>query len=175
MPQASSSPTRRARATAVLAGVTALVIAAVVASAFTVAQAAKAPAAQARRISAPPLPPMGFAPVRPIDVVKATYDFAAQHPEVLRYVPCFCGCGMEAGHKNNESCFVARRDAAGNVVEWDTHGWGCTICVDVAREAMQLHASGASVSAIRAAIDKKWAPTHPGMATPTAMPPARKP
>ena len=33
----------------------------------------------------------------------------------------------------------------GNVLEWDTHGFGCTICVDVAREAMQLYASGADV------------------------------
>jgi hypothetical protein len=117
---------------------------------------------------------MGFAPVRPLDVVRATYDFAAQHPEVLRYVPCFCGCGMEAGHKSNEACFVARRDARGNVVAWDTHGFGCTICVDVAREAMQLHASGASVSAIRAAIDRKWAPSHPGTSTATPRPPAKQ-
>ena len=70
------------------------------------------------RVSTPPLPTVGFAPVRPMDVVRATYDFAAQHPEVLKYVPCYCGCG-EQGHKANESCFVARRDAKGNVLEWD--------------------------------------------------------
>jgi sarcosine oxidase delta subunit len=69
-----------------------------------------------------------------MDIVRATYDFAAQHPEVLKYVPCFCGCGSQ-GHKANESCFVARRDPRGNVLEWDTHGFGCTICIDVAREA----------------------------------------
>ena len=80
---------------------------------------------------------VGFAPVRPMDVVRATYDFAAQHPEILNYVPCYCGCGSQ-GHKANESCFVARRDPKGNVLEWDTHGFGCTICVDVAREAMQM-------------------------------------
>ena len=33
------------------------------------------------RKTAPPLPAMGFAPVRPMDIVRATYDFAAQHPE----------------------------------------------------------------------------------------------
>src|SRR5215213_5396581 len=62
------------------------------------------------RVSTPPLPNVGFAPVRPMDVIRATYDFAAQHPEVLKYVPCYCGCGSQ-GHKANESCFVARRDA----------------------------------------------------------------
>ncbi len=106
------------------------------------------------RKTAPPLPALGYAPVRPIDVVRATYDFAAQHPEVLRFVPCYCGCGTE-GHSSNESCFIARRDAKGNVLEWDTHGFGCTICVDVAREAMQLYSSGADVQSIRAAIEKK--------------------
>ena len=109
------------------------------------------------RVSTPPLPNVGFAPVRPMDVVRATYDFAAQHPEILHYVPCYCGCGAQ-GHKANESCFVARRDAKGNVLEWDEHGFGCTICVDVARESMQLYNSGAGVTAIRAAIEKRWAP-----------------
>lgn len=127
----------------------------------------------AKKYSVPPLPSVGFAPVRPMDVVRATYDFAAQHPEVLKYVPCFCGCGSQ-GHKANESCFVARRDPKGNVLEWDTHGFGCTICVDVAREAMQLYASGADVNAIRAAIERKWTPGNGEGKTPTPMPPAKK-
>jgi hypothetical protein len=132
------------------------------------AQAPKAP-----RKSAPPLPNVGFAPVRPMDVVRATYDFAAQHPEVLSYVPCYCGCGSQ-GHKHNESCFVSRRDARGNVVEWDTHGFGCTICIDVAREAMQMHSSGADVHSIRAAIERKWTPGNAAGKTPTPLPPAKK-
>jgi hypothetical protein len=133
-------------------------------------QAAKPPMA---KYSVPPLPNVGFAPVRPMDIVRATYDFAAQHPEVLKYVPCYCGCGSQ-GHKANESCFVARRDPKGNVLEWDTHGFGCTICVDVAREAMQLYSSGADVNSIRAAIERKWTPGNGDGKTPTPMPPAKK-
>jgi hypothetical protein len=125
------------------------------------------------KYSVPPLPSVGFAAVRPMDVVRATYDFAAQHPEVLKYVPCYCGCGAQ-GHKANESCFVARRDIKGNVLEWDTHGFGCTICVDVAREAMQLYASGADVQSIRAAIERKWTPGNADGKTPTPPPPAKK-
>ena len=137
--------------------------------------ATQAPAAkpQATRKNVPPLPNVGFAPVRPMDVVRATYDFAAQHPEVLSYVPCYCGCGSQ-GHKHNESCFVARRDARGNVLEWDTHGFGCTICVDVAREAMQMYSSGADVHSIRAAIERKWTPGNAAGKTPTPLPPAKK-
>ena len=135
---------------------------------------AKPAASTARaRVSVPPLPSVGFAPVRPMDVVRATYDFAAQHPEILKYVPCYCGCGSQ-GHKANESCFVARRDAKGNVLEWDTHGFGCTICIDVARESMQLYASGADVASIRAAIERKWAPGNAEGRTPTPPLPAKK-
>jgi hypothetical protein len=125
-------------------------------------------------VKVPPLPNVGFAPVRPMDVVRATYDFAANHPEVLKYVPCYCGCGSQ-GHKANESCFVARRDAAGNVLEWDTHGFGCTICIDVARTAMQMYSSGADVMAIRAAVEKRFGgPNAEGERTPTPAPPAKK-
>jgi hypothetical protein len=124
------------------------------------------------RKTVPPLPNVGFAPVRPMDVVRATYDFAAQHPEVLKYVPCYCGCGSQ-GHSANESCFVARRDAKGNVLEWDTHGFGCTICVDVAREAMQLYSSGADVISIRTAIEKRWSPGNAAGRTPTPQPPKK--
>ncbi len=125
-----------------------------------------------QRVSAPPLPNVGFAPVRPMDVVRATYDFAAQHPEILKYVPCYCGCGSQ-GHTANEACFVARRDAKGNVLEWDTHGFGCAVCVDVAREAMQLYSSGADVVAIRSAIERKWTPGNAAGKTPTPFPPKK--
>ncbi len=140
----------------------------------TATPAAQTAAKQPRpRVSVPPLPNVGFAPVRPMDVVRATYDFAAQHPEILKYVPCYCGCGSQ-GHKANESCFVARRDAKGNVLEWDEHGFGCAICVDVARESMQLYASGADVVSIRAAIERRWAPGNAAGRTPTPAPPAKK-
>lgn len=169
---------RKRRTLVFLIGSIALVLmvgAAVVAAqgkpAAATTQTAK-PSMAARRVTAPPLPAMGFAPVRPMETIRATYDFAAQHPEILKFVPCYCGCGSE-GHTNNEACFIARRDARGNVLEWDTHGYGCTICVDVAREAMQLYSSGADVSSIRAAIEKKWTPGHPGTKTPTPFPPRK--
>ena len=106
---------------------------------------------------------------RPVDVVRATYEFAARHPEVLEYVPCFCGC-ERGGHKGNHDCFVAGRDDDGNVTQWDPHALLCQICLDVARDALQMHRTGASVSAIRAAIDQKYA--GPGVPqTPTPAPP----
>ena len=106
---------------------------------------------------------------RPPDVVRATYEFAARHPEVLEYVPCFCGC-ERGGHRGNHDCFVAARDEDGKVTQWDAHALHCQVCLDVARDAMQMHNGGASPSAIRAAIDQKYA--GPGVPmTPTPGPP----
>jgi hypothetical protein len=121
----------------------------------------------------PPLPFQAYAPPRPPDVVRAAYVFAAEHPEILSYVPCFCGC-ERGGHKGNEDCFVARRNDAGDVVEWEPHGLDCAVCLDVARDAQQMYASGASVRDIRGAIEKKWASASAhGTHTPTPLPPQK--
>ena len=118
--------------------------------------------------SLPPLPFQEFPPPRPMETVKAVYKFAAEHPEVLSYVPCFCGC-ERGGHKGNDDCFVKTRNTQGDVTEWEPHGLDCAVCIDVANEAMQMHRSGASLTSIRAAIEKKW--TRPGAGhTPTPMP-----
>ena len=69
----------------------------------------------------PALPFMPEPPARPMDVVRASYKFAAEHPEVLSYVPCYCGC-ERSGHRGNEDCFVTRRDEKNDVVEWEPHG-----------------------------------------------------
>src|SRR4051812_31444599 len=68
----------------------------------------------------PPLPVSGFPPARPPEVVRAVYTFAARHPEVLHYVPCFCGC-ERSGHKDNDDCFIRSRDASGRPT-WEDHG-----------------------------------------------------
>ena len=99
----------------------------------------------------------GYATARPPEVVKAAYKFAAEHPEILSYVPCFCGC-ERMGHRGNEDCFVKARDVNGDVVQWEDHGMECAVCLDVATRSRQLFASGASVSDIRAAIEKEFAP-----------------
>jgi hypothetical protein len=118
----------------------------------------------------PPLPFQAYAPPRPAEVVSAAYRFAAEHPEILSYVPCFCGC-ERAGHRGNEDCFVKTRNEKGDVTEWDPHGLDCAVCLDVAKESMQMHRSGASVREIRSAIEKKWSSPTSGH-TPTPPPPA---
>lgn len=118
----------------------------------------------------PPIPFRGYAPPRPPEVVAAAFEFAAEHPEVTSYVPCFCGC-QQGGHKGNHDCFVRSRAANGDVLEWEEHGVECAVCIDVATRSRQMLASGASVRDIRAAVEKEFAPNFPSM-TPTPAPPA---
>jgi hypothetical protein len=68
----------------------------------------------------PPIPASALPPPRPPEVVQAVYTFAARHPEVLHYVPCFCGC-QRSGHKDNDDCFIAARDEKGRPT-WEPHG-----------------------------------------------------
>jgi hypothetical protein len=122
----------------------------------------------------PPIELPKYALGRSAEVITAAYKFAAEHPEILTYVPCFCGC-ERSGHRGNEDCFVKTRAENGDVTEWEPHGMECNVCLDVATQAMQMHASGASVRDIRAAVEKKWAAqaeqTHTH--TPTPAPPTR--
>jgi len=117
----------------------------------------------------PSLPRVPYAPARPMAMVQQVYEFAARHPEVLQYVPCYCGC-ESLGHQGNHDCFVRSRAANGNITEWEAHGIGCAVCLDVGREAMLLFNSGASVTSIRAAIEKKYGAYYPS-STPTPQPP----
>ncbi len=116
----------------------------------------------------PALPRVSFEPPMAWPVVQQIYEFAARHPEVLQYMPCYCGC-ERIGHSANHSCFVKSRAADGRVTEWDSHGVGCAVCLGVARDAMYLFNAGQKPADIRDAIDKKYASNFP-TATPTPRP-----
>ena len=101
----------------------------------------------------PPLPQVNFTPVRPMPMIQQVYEFAARHPEVLQYVPCYCGC-QRVGHNGNHDCFVKTRAADGRILQWDEHGIGCAVCLEVGRRAMVLYNEKKSVVEIRNAIDR---------------------
>jgi hypothetical protein len=48
--------------------------------------------------------------------VKRLYEFQITHGELMRYMPCFCGCGRTAGHRSNRDCYVRQVKAGGSVV-----------------------------------------------------------
>jgi hypothetical protein len=56
-------------------------------------------------------------------VVESVFRFAAERPDVLSRIPCFCGC-ENRGHRHNDDCFVTSRDERGRVTGWEPHGIG---------------------------------------------------
>ena len=71
-----------------------------------------------------PMPPLPYVAqtAGPVDLMRQAYVFAARNPDVLDYVPCYCGCGQTDGHRGNTDCFVESRAPNGAVTEWDIHG-----------------------------------------------------
>ena len=48
------------------------------------------------------------------EIIEA-YVFAAKHPEVLHYMPCYCGCESGFNHESNYDCFINGIDDSGAV------------------------------------------------------------
>ena len=65
--------------------------------------------------------PASVSPTHPIEFIRAAYAFAARRPDVVRYLPCYCGCEKQ-GHQSLQFCFVKKRTASG-IAEWDHMGF----------------------------------------------------
>lgn len=48
--------------------------------------------------------------------VKTLYVFQLTHGQLMRYMPCYCGCGKNAGHKSNRDCYVQKVNPDGSAV-----------------------------------------------------------
>jgi hypothetical protein len=48
--------------------------------------------------------------------IQRLYEFQVVNGEIMRYMPCFCGCHLEDGHQNNRDCYIERVNADGSVV-----------------------------------------------------------
>ena len=93
-------------------------------AASTGAPAPGAPQFTSEELEGLPMPPLPYVPqtAGPADLMRQAYVFAARNPDVLDYVPCYCGCGQTDGHVGNTDCFVESRAPNGAVTEWDIHG-----------------------------------------------------
>ncbi|HEX9115619.1 MAG TPA: PCYCGC motif-containing (lipo)protein [Anaerolineae bacterium] len=89
---------------------------------------------------------MQAAPAR----VRVAYQFAVSHPDALKNVPCYCGCGA-MGHTSNLSCYIKERKPDGQIA-FDEHALGCSLCVDISQDVMRMTGEGKSPQAIRASI-----------------------
>jgi hypothetical protein len=102
--------------------------------------------------------------------VNSLYEFQITHGELMRYMPCFCGCGQTSGHRSNRDCFIKAVHPDGTV-EFDQMAPTCDICLGVASQAREMLGQGSTPRAIRTAVDRKYADKI-SQSTPTPYPPA---
>jgi len=91
--------------------------------------------------------------------VQQAYQFAAANPEIMKQVPCYCGCGA-MGHTSNYACYVSDVSADGTIT-FDTHALGCSICVDITLDTMRLLDEGKSVEEILTYVNATYAQYGP--------------
>jgi hypothetical protein len=54
--------------------------------------------------------------------VKEAYRFAIANPDVLKTIPCYCGC-QAVGHQNNLDCYIKNIQPDGTI-EFENHAFG---------------------------------------------------
>jgi hypothetical protein len=91
--------------------------------------------------------------------VQEAYRFAAANPDLVKQIPCYCGCGP-MGHDSNYACFWQKDGAV------ETHAMGCGICVDIAQDTLRGLRKGQSLESIRAQIDADYSRFGPSTDTP---------
>lgn len=47
--------------------------------------------------------------------VQRLYEFQVLNGQIMRYMPCFCGCHFEDGHRSNRDCYVEEVHPDGSV------------------------------------------------------------
>lgn len=94
---------------------------------------------------------------------EAAYHYAVTHPEIVQWMPCYCGCdGM--GHGSNLDCYIKPADGT-----FEEHASYCDICVKITLTTKALVEEGRSLRDIRQVIDQTFGGSIPG--TPTELPP----
>lgn len=99
------------------------------------------------------------------DPVAVAYQFALDRPDVMMWMPCYCGCGGHSGHKNARDCFV-NPESTSSAIKFDEHGASCDVCVDIALRAREMTLAGSPLREIRAAVDAEFSDIGPGTDTP---------
>lgn len=91
--------------------------------------------------------------------VQEAYQFNVANPEIMKEIPCYCGCGA-VGHTSNYDCYVSEVDNAGSIT-FDNHALGCSICVDITQDVMRMLKDGKSPGEARAYIDATYSKYGP--------------
>ena len=97
--------------------------------------------------------------------VAMAYQFVLDRPDVMMWMPCYCGCGDHSGHKSARNCFIKDSSTSSNV-QFDEHGADCAMCVGIALDVKAMTEEGKSLREMRAFIDGKYGGAGGGTDTP---------
>lgn len=90
--------------------------------------------------------------------VQDAYRFNVANPEIMKEIPCYCGCG-DMGHASNYACYV--QDYTDGKITYDSHALGCSICVDITQDTMRMLKEGKTVSEIKQIVDDTYSKFGP--------------
>ena len=91
--------------------------------------------------------------------VQEAYQFASINPDIMKDIPCYCGCG-DIGHTSNYDRYVSNVDDKGNIA-FDNHALGCSICVDITQDVMRMLREGKSPQEARTYVDTTYSKYGP--------------
>ncbi|HDH27558.1 MAG TPA: hypothetical protein ENH13_00335 [Euryarchaeota archaeon] len=77
---------------------------------------------------------------------QAGYAAAAEIPEILEKIPCYCSCGA-VGHTSLKDCFTK---GGGD------HASYCDLCVDETLDVYRWQKEGVPLAEIRSRVDEKY-------------------
>ncbi len=76
--------------------------------------------------------------------VAEVYRMAAEIPDVLDGLYCYCDCHHNFGHRSLLDCFQS------------DHGGNCDVCMNEVRIAYRMHKEGKTLQQIRQVIDASY-------------------
>ena len=92
---------------------------------------------------------------------RDAYRLAVDNRELFSQMPCYCGCaGLDMPHENLDQCFFM---ADGS---FEQHAAYCTICADIAVDAVRWQSEGKTTTEVRRLVDEKFGEVGPGTNTP---------
>lgn len=87
--------------------------------------------------------------------VKEAYRFAVANPELMKEIPCFCGC-VAGGHESNYACYVDEDGSPAGILQYDDHALGCGICVDITLDVMKMTQEGRTLEQMQTVINQRY-------------------
>ena len=76
-----------------------------------------------------------------VSSIKQEYVFASMHPEILSWMPCYCGCYIPHNGRiygSVKDCFLVNDEP----LEYERHISHCKGCVDIALDTERMYNEG---------------------------------